>query len=54
MSAAPMGMPGWPLLACWTASAESMRMVLTAFWTSSGLALGTSFSGKTGRGSAAA
>jgi hypothetical protein len=28
MAAAPMGMPGWPELAFWTPSAESMRMVL--------------------------
>ena len=41
MSAAPMGMPGWPLFACCTASADSMRMVSTAFSTRSLLALGT-------------
>ena len=28
MAAAPMGMPGWPEFAFWTASAERMRMVL--------------------------
>jgi hypothetical protein len=39
-SAAPIGIPGWPLFACWTASAASMRMVFTAFSTSSRLALG--------------
>ena len=28
MAAAPMGIPGWPDLAFWTASAASMRIVL--------------------------
>ena len=40
-SAAPMGMPGWPLLAFWTPSAASMRMVLMAFCRSSRFWLGT-------------
>src|SRR5579885_2281340 len=29
MAAAPMGRPGWPELACWTASAARKRIVLT-------------------------
>src|SRR5690606_36188485 len=28
MSAAPMGMPGWPELACWTASMAKARIAL--------------------------
>src|SRR5262245_17909280 len=30
-----MGVPGWPELAAWTASIESVRMVLTESWSSS-------------------
>src|SRR5512137_763986 len=39
MSAAPMGMPGWPLFAFWTASAARKRMVSTAFSASSALGM---------------
>jgi hypothetical protein len=28
MGAAPMGKPGWPLFAAWTASIDNPRMVL--------------------------
>src|SRR5262245_48937719 len=30
-----MGVPGWPELACWTASMERVRIVLIASWSSS-------------------
>src|SRR4029077_6468941 len=30
-----MGVPGWPELAAWTASIDSVRMVLIASWSSS-------------------
>src|ERR1017187_7766753 len=37
MSASPMGVPGWPLLAFSTASIERPLMVLTASWICWGL-----------------
>src|SRR4051812_33047495 len=37
MAAAPMGAPGWPLLACWTPSMDRVRMVSTASWWSAGV-----------------
>jgi hypothetical protein len=36
MGAAPIGRPGWPLLARWIASIDSVRMVLMARATTSG------------------
>src|SRR3972149_1681754 len=54
MSAVPMGMPGWPLFACWTASAASMRRGFTAFSTRSRLAVGNGGSrGRAARGGGA-
>src|ERR1035441_7855934 len=43
--AIPMGIPGWPELACRVASTASMRMVLTANWSavSKGLDIQGSF-----------
>src|SRR5436190_24064386 len=37
MGAAPMGSPGWPELAFWTASMARVRMVLMASWSRSGV-----------------
>src|SRR6476469_6706447 len=34
MSAMPMGAPGWPELACWTASMDSARIALAICWAS--------------------
>src|SRR5512137_685802 len=53
MSAAPMGMPGWPLLAFCTASAASMRMVLTAFSARAVLGIGDKASSGGGSGGGA-
>ena len=50
MSAAPMGMPGWPLFAFCTPSAASMRMVFTAFSTRAVLGVADKDSSGRGRG----
>src|SRR3972149_9198064 len=34
MAAVPIGIPGWPDFPRWTASAESMRIVLMQSWSS--------------------
>src|SRR5215831_8931460 len=40
--ASAMGVPGWPDLACWTASIESVRMQLIDSWSNCELVIGPS------------
>ena len=43
MAACPMGAPGWPELAFWIASMESVRVVFTQVWSMSFVATGSSW-----------